>query len=168
MYLFQHPPVTIVGSASSHLHSTMYLFQLPQEISAGLSGYNLHSTMYLFQQKLRHYLLIRFQIYIPLCIYFNANVECDFIPNVYLHSTMYLFQLSPAFTSSSRNIYLHSTMYLFQHYKCIINDTDYHYLHSTMYLFQRQPRFSKHLISKTFTFHYVSISTQVRAHRYSS
>ena len=120
-------------------------------------------------------------IYIPLCIYFNfaKASHSSFLP--YLHSTMYLFQLLWMPDTPLLRYYLHSTMYLFQPkvpWRCrnsmkiyiplciyfnatILYNIVKHqcYLHSTMYLFQQMSRVCSVTEKKSFTFHYVSIST---------
>ena len=55
---------------------------------------------------------------------------------------------------------LHSTMYLFQLYVVFISFYCWNYLHSTMYLFQHITLSNQYLKRISFTFHYVSISTE--------
>ena len=97
----------------------------------------LHSTMYLFQPLSPNISRTLYQIYIPLCIYFNMNTEVNYlIQNYYLHSTMYLFQLPTDIIIVLPLLHLHSTMYLFQPCFGRLSRRSYLYLHSTMYLFQ--------------------------------
>ena len=99
-------------------------------------------------------------IYIPLCIYFNQNHFQKYeMCHIYLHSTMYLFQLVLFRALAPVSRYLHSTMYLFQHqlnYSVIALGIN---LHSTMYLFQPETSTFLVIFLTLFTFHYVSIST---------
>ena len=56
--------------------------------------------------------------------------------------------------------HLHSTMYLFQ--QQVLSELETHiHLHSTMYLFQRRRLKMPTAPPRIFTFHYVSISTQI-------
>ena len=91
----------------------------------------------------------------PSTVLLRSRAHC------HLHSTMYLFQPVLAIQTAVIPADLHSTMYLFQHATGIIILPENIDLHSTMYLFQlgtyRDVAVEWHL----FTFHYVSISTQI-------
>ena len=97
---------------------------------------DLHSTMYLFQLINLLSLIFFKNIYIPLCIYFNAPCAAFAWAHLHLHSTMYLFQpinqeridIQDSFTFHYVSI---STMTAVWIARTVIN------LHSTMYLFQR-------------------------------
>ena len=114
MYLFQLQLHNNLAVALLHLHSTMYLFQLLIRCLKSTMVSNLHSTMYLFQRKHIVGTAQVFGIYIPLCIYFNAEISVAEATNLHLHSTMYLFQLTCTQYRNRSQLNLHSTMYLFQ------------------------------------------------------
>ena len=80
--------------------------------------------------------------------------------NLYLHSTMYLFQLSYLFIDEAGSeIYIPLCIY-FNH-QPYNQHTSEDNLHSTMYLFQRDCIICNFVSFSLFTFHYVSISTQI-------
>ena len=118
-----------------NLHSTMYLFQR-DNISSPFSSTSftfhyvsistlvfrylssaelyLHSTMYLFQRIQFLTQQYGFQIYIPLCIYFN-----DYYTELWLDVPTFTFHYVSISTQHwyiwlLHRIDLHSTMYLFQ------------------------------------------------------
>ena len=119
-----------------HLHSTMYLFQPAAHNNALTAHIDLHSTMYLFQRNTKlaiihsairftfHYVSIstninisrkgRNFIYIPLCIYFNPELELiNTSHNTFtFHYVSISTLISCIMILSMKN--LHSTMYLFQ------------------------------------------------------
>ena len=159
MYLFQLLSQCAAACAGNDLHSTMYLFQLSIHSVSSMNTSDLHSTMYLFQHLRTSGTVQPFQIYIPLCIYFNmCRLANEYVDKLHLHSTMYLFQLQ----SQERllrlfriyiplciyfNLYrtrttLFSIKFTFhyvsistiQHSSCVNSDA---HLHSTMYLFQQ-------------------------------
>ena len=72
MYLFQPDEIEESEPDKNNLHSTMYLFQPTSVARCFFRFFNLHSTMYLFQLDYRSRSdLQNYDIYIPLCIYFN-------------------------------------------------------------------------------------------------
>ena len=114
--------------------------------------------MYLFQLMKADTQSRIYNIYIPLCIYFNFN--CEFCRGSFsiftfhyvsisttvsewyfircndLHSTMYLFQQNGVPSKVISDLNLHSTMYLFQLLLRLCVRFFFLNLHSTMYLFQ--------------------------------
>ena len=94
--------------------------------------------MYLFQPLWLRIYLVSYQIYIPLCIYFNVDKDFFMIFDNNLHSTMYLFQLQVP-----SKLKPHRIKFTF-HYVSISTD------------------FISDIVTcrHKFTFHYVSISTR--------
>ncbi len=137
--------------------------------------------MYLFQLMKADTQSRIYNIYIPLCIYFNFN--CEFCRGSFSIFTFHYVSISTTVSEwyFIRCNDLHSTMYLFQptgsshlfvriiftfHYVSISTlqgrlhySTSISHLHSTMYLFQRPKCPGDVVMVCKFTFHYVSIST---------
>ena len=79
MYLFQHGLAVWSDELNKNLHSTMYLFQQLRPWLITEEKTDLHSTMYLFQHAERRKRQKVERIYIPLCIYFNPDLQKPYI-----------------------------------------------------------------------------------------
>ena len=183
MYLFQPMIAAMWQQPQFHLHSTMYLFQ--HVSPCGWIRWQPSFTFHYVSISTRSpdiMPLIAWEIYIPLCIYFNpimlTVLSCV---HYHLHSTMYLFQhnlilhkIRVIFIYIPLCIYFNSVrtsktglVFLIYIPLCIYFNIwkfyepklpDVIYIPLCIY-FNRNRAELPETVQKIFTFHYVSIST---------
>ncbi len=100
---------------------------------------HLHSTMFLLHRCHQH---------------LKASIYID------LHSTMFLLHHSRTTVRDFTRRYLHSTMFLLHHYMTRDGFSILANLHSTMFLLHRGIKNAPNRGISSFTFHYVSITSQ--------
>ena len=106
-----------------------------------------------------------FQIYIPLCFYFNSLSAACALRACNLHSTMLLLQLIRSLIILLPFLHLHSTMLLLQFnlavIVCNVVESTFHYASTSIYNLALSPLLPHHLHSTMLLLQSVSFSSLI-------